>query len=102
MTTPDITRMNFKTDCIVATYSGRSVFKIPKDIKHEDIDNYFIKWDVLHIVMKDGQTINIDPMWGGICESDAIDPKYPDEIRIDEKGNQCCESDDDEEEDDED
>lgn len=52
--------------------------------------------------MNDGQTINIDPMWGGICESDAIDPKYPDEIRIDEKGNQCCESDDDEEEDDED
>ena len=101
MTNPDITKMNFKTDCIVAKYIGRSVFKIPKDINHEDIDNYWIKWDVLHIEMKDGQVINIDPMWGGICEGDAFDAKYPDEVIIVEKDNEGCESDDEEDNNDE-
>ena len=93
MTNPDITKMNFKTDCIVAHYTAQSVFKIPDDIKQEEIDNYWIKWDVLHIEMKDGRIIDIQPMWGGVGENDSLDTKYPDEILIDEKGNQCCESD---------
>jgi hypothetical protein len=97
----NIQTIDTKTQCIVAKYIGQSVFKIPKDVNPSDIKEWGIKWDELTLYMKDGSEIDIQAEWGGIIQPDAMDIKRPDEITIEDKADQCCESDDESDEEDE-
>ena len=90
----NITEMDTKTDCIVATYRASSVFKIPKSINPIDIVDYYVKYDTLYLTMKDGTDIAIEPEWHA-----EIDFHDPDELAIEDKDDYCCETDDEEEED---
>ena len=61
---------------IVATYEVCSTFFLPTWMKREDIEEYFIKYDRLHITLKNGKEYTIDPRWSA-TESDL---KRPDEV----------------------
>ena len=45
---------------LVAKYYAYSEFKIPLDIKKEDIKNYLIRWGKLYLTLKNGKTLEIE------------------------------------------
>lgn len=66
---------------IVAEYKVTSTFVIPKDIDIDDkeqVENYYVKWDILHIEMVDGRTLRIEPYES----ASNYDLKHPDDITM--------------------
>lgn len=67
---------------ITATYNVSSDFVLPTWIKADDIKEYFIKYDLLHLTLKDGRKFEIEP-YQRACEDDY---KWPDK---EEKDDEC-------------
>ena len=69
-----------KAERIEAIYSKHAEFRIEDvedvlGIKWDDVEDYDIKWAVLHLEMKDGEELEYhDAVWGD------LDAKRPDEI----------------------
>ena len=59
---------------LVAKYYAYSEFKIPHDIKQEDIKEHYVKWGTLYLTLKDGKTVEIESR----CEiEETLDTKRP-------------------------
>ena len=63
-------------------YSVSSDFVLPTWIKPDDIASYYIKYDVLHLTLKDGRTYEVQP-YSSATEDDLKRPNY------DEKHDEC-------------
>ena len=59
---------------ITATYTVCSDFYLPPWMKKEDIKEYWVRYNVLHVEMKTGKTYSIQPY----CSATDADFKYPD------------------------
>lgn len=66
---------------VVAEYKVYSTFVIPAGIdihNPEQIEEFWVKYDVLHIQMKDGREIKVDPY----IVASEYDFKRPDDTKI--------------------
>ena len=66
---------------ITATYTVCSDFYLPPWMKKEDIKEYWVRYNVLHVEMKTGKTYSIQPY----CSAADADFKYPDS-KMDDDG----------------
>jgi hypothetical protein len=80
---------------ITATYNLCSDFILPTWIKPEDINEYYIKWDLLHLTLKDGRSYEIRPY----ATARDGDLKRPDDEERDDECDWYEEEDDDDLED---
>jgi hypothetical protein len=61
----------------MATYAVPYYFQVPKDIDLDDktqVSQYFVKWNVLNIIMANGETIEIEPVYGPEVEPELKRP----------------------------
>lgn len=68
-------------EVVVATYRSESIFVIPKGIdihNTEEVETWYVRYDMLHIIMNDGRVIEVAP-YSSAKEDDF---KYPDENTI--------------------
>lgn len=67
--------------CVRATYNSYSIFKIPDGVDLEDksvVEEWYVKWDILHIKYASGKVAEIEPTWG----EDEDDHKNPNETEL--------------------
>lgn len=82
---------------VVASYISETVFKIPKNIDLENqqqVKDWWIKWNVLHIELVDGTELQIE-QYGGYRYPDY---KYPHEKNIENASDWCISDSEDEKE----
>jgi hypothetical protein len=63
---------------VIVTYSFSDRFKVPKNIDLENkeiVKNWYVKWNILHIILVNGKELNI----GSEGWMDELDLKYPSE-----------------------
>jgi len=74
---------------ITATYNLYSTFKVPDylltpeendKVDHDVVGSWYIKWNTLHYINKDGEEVEVEPT-GDI--EDAHDYKRPDSVDYD-------------------
>lgn len=63
---------------IEAAYKVVSTFYLPTGITQLDIAEHYIKYDQLHVTLKDGVKMTIEPFYSA-AEGNGCDFKYPDE-----------------------
>jgi hypothetical protein len=66
---------------VVAEYKVYSTFVIPEGIDVHDteqVDEFYVKYDVLHIFMKDGREIEVEPY----MSAKDYDFKRPDDTQV--------------------
>jgi hypothetical protein len=56
-----------------------SIIDLPKDKTWNDVEDWFIKWDTIHLFFKDGTSEEIELHSDGL---EAIDWKRPDSVTI--------------------
>lgn len=59
-----------------ANYTVSSTFVLPSWMQRDDIADYYVRYDVLHITMKDGTSYSIDPY----APAHEFDYKHPDDV----------------------
>jgi hypothetical protein len=79
---------------VTATYSVASDFVVPEgvDLEGNDVDDWYVKWDTLHIYMKDGTYYEVSPCFSARDaemkrpdEEELLDDEDFDEEEYDEK-----------------
>lgn len=71
--------MSFK--CVIASYVVEECFKVPSNIdleNKEQVESYFVKYNILHIKLKNGKEIKVDNC-GWIHEHDF---KHPEKVAV--------------------
>ena len=60
---------------IVAEFTVRHEYQLPKGIEKEQVSSFYVKWDILNLKLKDGTEIEVD--YDGDRDDDAEYFKWP-------------------------
>lgn len=67
---------------IEASYIVVSEFYLPKGVRHEDVADYHVKYDIVYVTLKDGTKLELDAYYS--AATDGYDFKHPSGTTIEE------------------
>lgn len=67
---------------IEASYIVVSEFYLPKGVREEDVEDYYVKYDMARVTLKDGTRLDLDAYYS--AATDGYDFKHPSGTSIEE------------------